>query len=123
MYQDPSTRHLGIKSFYSRVAQKYEGVSRTDVENFLKTKQEYQRYLPEKLNFSQHYITKKLLAIIQIDFIDLQLISRLNNGFKYILTAINHFFKMVWAFPVRSRDMKYQVQSLKWLVTYYKLKG
>ena len=49
-------------------------------------------------------IIKGLHETFQADLVDMQLYTRENSGFKYILTVIDTFSKKAWAVPIKNKD-------------------
>ena len=106
IYDDPNIGlGLGITSFYKLVKDKYIGITRDEVETFLKSRTNYQ------LTKQPHRgINKPIIAIYPnqrwaIDLVDMQYYEKqTNDGYKYILTCIDYFSKYVWAESLKNNQ-------------------
>ena len=103
MYDNPLQTTNGIKRFYSKVASKYYGISRSTVEDFLKKQEAYQLHKP----FVREKVIKPIVVSApykywQADTIQFPNLSRFNRGYTKALTIIDLFTKFAWVFPLLS---------------------
>ena len=49
----------------------------------------------------------------QADLVDMQALSRENNGTKYLLTCIDVFSKYAWVVPIRDKSAGVELEALK----------
>ena len=96
IYDDPNIGlGLGITSFYKLVKDKYIGITRDDVEKFLKNQTNYQ--LTKE---PQHGINKPIIATYPnerwaIDTVDMKYYEKqTNDSYKHILMCIDYFSNM-----------------------------
>lgn len=62
---------------------------------------------PARINFKRRsVIIKSLTDLFQADLVEMILYSKENKGYKYILVIIKCFSKYVWAFPLKSKQVK-----------------
>lgn len=62
-----------------------------------------------RVNFlRRRVIMKDIDDLWQADLIDMQAVSKENNGYKYILVVIDTFSKYAWAYPLK-RKTKYDI--------------
>src|SRR5690606_28676197 len=104
-------------SFYDLVHQRYEGITRNDVEKFLKGQPSYQihKKTPKKLMQPQ-IRAQKPFDLLQVDYIDLGGYEYENGGYRYCLTMIDVFSRYAFAFPCKSRDAESeQKKAFEWL--------
>lgn len=94
----------GIKNLYHKIARRYLGINRIDVENFLQGKTGYQltktvtkktTNMPQLAKYSNHKWS--------CDLIDVETYAGHNRGRKYILTVIDHFSRYCFATPLLNK--------------------
>ncbi len=55
-------------------------------------------------NFARRkVILKGINDLFQADLVEMGVYSKVNNGYKYILTIIDGFSKYAWAIPLKSK--------------------
>ena len=102
IYDDPNLGlGLGIVSFYKIVKDKYIGITRDDVEKFIKNQTVYQITKEPKRGINKPIITTYPNERWAIDLVDMKIYEKYNSGYKYILTCIDYFTKYVWAEPFK----------------------
>ncbi|CAK1581105.1 unnamed protein product [Parnassius mnemosyne] len=58
-----------------------------------------------RVNFPRrNVITKDIYDLWQADLIDMQLVSKENKNFRFILTVIDTVSKYAWAFPIKTKS-------------------
>lgn len=62
---------------------------------------------------TRRVILKGISDLVQSDLVDLQLYSKHNRGYKYIMTIINCFTKVADAFPLKSKTGAEVAKALK----------
>ena len=104
----------GITMFYHRICDKYLNIRRNDVSNFLKLSNLYFNFNLYQKNYIFYQITRTQNHVINkpilsrnvnerygIDCIDMTSFAKenggINNGYKFILTVVDYFFRYVWA--------------------------
>ena len=98
LYKDPVYGlGAGIKTFYSAVNSKYLNITRNDVKNFLQTKTTYQLSKAEPKVSNKPVFATYANQRWAADLVDVKLYAGYNNGYKYILTAIDFFTKKAFA--------------------------
>ena len=98
IYDDPNLGlGLGIVSFYKIVKDKYIGITRDDVEKFIKNQTVYQITKEPKQGINKPIITTYPNERWAIDLVDMKIYKNQNSGYKQILTCIDYFTKYVWA--------------------------
>jgi transposase InsO family protein len=84
---------------------KYEGISQSDVTNFLKNSNTAQLHkIPRKERIHTPIITNYPLERIQIDIIDLNALKGYNKQHRFVLTIIDHFSKYAWAYSMTQKS-------------------
>ena len=98
LYKDPVYGlGAGIKTFYSSVNSKYLNITRKDVKHFLETKTTYQLTKTEPRPSNKPVFATYSNQRWGADLVDVKLYAGYNNGYKFILTAIDFFTKKAFA--------------------------
>ena len=76
----------------------------------------YSKHKPIRRQFTRHKtITGSIDQQWQLDLMDMQSLARFNDGFRYVLVAIDVFSRHAWATPIKSkggRDVTEAFQSI-----------
>ena len=73
--------------------------------DFLSSQDAYTLHKPIRKRFRQRKVFSKGIAnLIQADLVDLSSIARYNDGYRYLLTAIDVFMKTGWAIPLKTKS-------------------
>jgi transposase InsO family protein len=106
MYENPSTGlGAGVKSIYNKLASRYLGINRNDVEQFLSKQTSYQLTKTVHKKTTNHpMIVKYCNHLWSCDLIDVETYNSKNRKRKYILTAIDHFSKYVFAVGLLNKE-------------------
>lgn len=69
---------------------------------------------PARRKFKRrHVLVKGLYDLHQADLVEMIPYSKMNSGFKYILTVINVFSKYAWAIPLKNKTRKEVVNAMQ----------
>ena len=110
----------GIEMFYHTICDKYLNIRRSDASDFLKEQKVYQITRPQ-----HHKINKPILATNVnerwgIDFINMTSFANNNggihNGYKFILTVVDHFSRYVWARKMKTQTANNVTNAFKSIV-------
>ena len=98
----------GRDRLFSYLQTKYIGISKSAVSDYLARKESWQRRRPRKVKGVQHpMVFDAPLARVQVDLTQLagprSTLHRANDGFTYILTAMDHFSKYAWTRAIRHK--------------------
>ena len=94
----------GIKSFYNKIIGKYLGITRKDVDDFLKTQQYYQLTKAAPRVVNRPIIAKYPNHRWAADLVDMGYYAADNRNFKWILTIIDFFTKKVFAYALKNKE-------------------
>jgi len=98
LYDDPNLGlGFGIASFYHVVINKYIGIKRDDIEEFLKNQTVYQLTKEPHKGVNKPILSSFPNERWAIDLVDMNPYKDENGGYRYILTCIDYFSKYVWA--------------------------
>ena len=93
-----------------------KGIPRKTVKNWLQTQWAYSLHKPAKRKFPhRRYMARKMDMQWQADLVEMQPFSRLNKGYRYLLTVIDIFSRYAWAVPIKDKTAATLVQALKTL--------
>jgi hypothetical protein len=90
-------------TFYERLTKQFLGISRADVEAFLKRVESKQIQLPAPVSVMQPIVTKRCNEQWEMDLIDLSTLSKQNKQMHFALTVVDTFSKYAWVAPLRSK--------------------
>ena len=96
-----------IKDHYKRA------LSTQEIKNFLAKSRAYTIHYDFKPVIHNPYYIRRLRQMIQIDLIEVSSISEYNDGYNYILVAIDCFSRKVWARLLKKKKADEVLSSLK----------
>ena len=102
-YDDFKAIANGKTAFYKKIIDKYLNIKRKDVSEFLGKQPAYQLNTDYK-----HIVNKPILASscgerLAVDLVDMQKYNDNNEGYNFILTAIDYFSRKVWAKALKDK--------------------
>lgn len=90
---------------YKSAKEQNKLVTRKDVLDFLATQDAHTLHVPVIRNFSRNRIkVDKIDHVWQLDLADMQNISQYNNGFRYLLLAIDVLSKIMYVEPIKNKE-------------------
>lgn len=104
-YYDPSLPSAlgGRKNLYNHIPNKK--IDKTIVNKWLSGQDTYTLHKPITRKFPRrNTIVSGINYQFQADLIDVQNISKDNDGYKFILTCIDVFSKRAWAIPIKNKS-------------------
>jgi len=108
VYYDP--RHeaaFGTLEKIKRVAKKTGVTKPGQVKPWLEQQDAYTLHRPVRKRFPRnHYSFDNIMDVWECDRIDVQALSRHNDGVKYLLTVIDVFSKFLHMVPLKSKTGK-----------------
>ena len=95
----------GKQSLFKEAKKRKIKIKIKDVEKWLRSQPSYTLHKPVRINPK----TRKVLVFEkdeswQIDLVDLTKLSKMNDGYKFLLVAIDVFSKYVWIEPMKSKS-------------------
>jgi transposase InsO family protein len=117
LYEDPvNSIGKGVSSFYDMVRRNCVGITRNDVEDFLKKKEEYQlTFVKQKKTQKPIYATysnEKWGA----DLVDMNQYKSQNKQYRYILTVIDYFSRKVFAHKLKNKDLESTIEAFESII-------
>ncbi|GFT28244.1 uncharacterized transposon-derived protein F54H12.3 [Trichonephila clavipes] len=89
-------------------------VSRKGIKNWLQTKESCTLHKPVRKKFdTNRVIVGRINQQFQADLVDMQSLSSLNDGYKYVLTCIDVLSKYAWAIPLKNKTAESIVSGFK----------
>jgi transposase InsO family protein len=114
MYADTSiSAGCGIVSFYQKVLQRYLGIKRTDVKEFLEKQTTHQLTKKQPRPTNKPVIGEYPNHRWEADLIDLATYVGYNFRKKYIMTVIDCFSKKVFAVPLSMKTPTHIIRGLE----------
>lgn len=93
---------------------KASGYSKAKVKSWLKAQPTYTLHRQARKHYpTRKYIVHDIDEQWQADLADVTLIARENNGYRFILTAIDIFSRFAWARPLKSKSGKEVAEAFK----------
>jgi len=100
-------RNIRLPGSYSGIetTRRYSGKSRRKVIDFLSGQDGYTLHKPIRTKFRRRKVYSKGIGdLVQADLVDLTSIVRYNDGYRFLLTAIDVFTKTAWAIPLKTKS-------------------
>ena len=115
LYDDPRTgANPGRDRLYARVKERYVGISRRRVQDFLRQQETYQLHLAvRRQRVVQPVVASRPLERWQMDLIDLSEFKAVNNGYQYALTVVDVFSKHAWARALKNKEGRTVARALE----------
>lgn len=109
LYRDPkfSGSLSGVKRFYGAVKEQDPSISRKEVTKSLTANDAYTLHKPvRKPPLYRRIYTKGIGYLFDIDLVDMSKFKDDNDGYKFLLTAIDTFSKKAWVFKLKNKTAK-----------------
>lgn len=104
LYYNPETGYASVNELYDRASKLDRNIKLANVKKWLSQQPTYTLHKYAKKRFERN---KVLVSGIdeqwQMDLVDLQSLSKQNNGYKFLLTCIDVFSKFAWAIPIKNK--------------------
>ena len=86
-------------------------ISKSVIKRFLQAQPSYTLHRPARHNFTRNRTrVSRIDEQWQADLADMQALSRVNHGYKYLFTCIDVFSKYAWVIPIKSKSAKDMVE-------------
>ena len=94
----------GISALYKEARKRIPHIRLADVAKFLQKQKTYRLHKTAPRKFKRRKVTAAFLdSHWQIDLMDMQKLSKHNEGYKFILTCVDILSKYAWAVPIRNK--------------------
>ena len=88
-------------------------ISKSHIRNWLQSKDSYTLHKPVRKTFRKNRVmVGKIHQQFQADLVDMQSLSKYNDGYKYLLTCIDVLSKYAWAVPLYDKKAETIVSAL-----------
>ena len=118
IYKSPEALGKGQNNFHQLVLQKYLGIKRKDVIEFLKKQPAYQMFQNKPRVISRGVQAKYPFQYWAIDLVDVENLYSQNRPYKYILTATDLFTRYVWYFPMKNKTAPETLRAFNDILKY-----
>jgi len=132
-YNDPSSPagFSSLERLYQRVKEKFPNLTRKKVEKFLEKNRTYGLFKQRRINFKRFYssflnniivfsskfIPSGFLTHLHTDLGDFQKLAKENDGFRYLLVAVDLLSRRLFTAPVKSKESKDMIDAFKVIFT------
>ena len=110
----------GIEMFYHTICDKFLNIRRSDASEFLKTQKVYQMTRTQHHKMNKPILSKNVNERWGIDCINMTSFANNNggihNGYKFILTVVDYFSRLVWARKMKTQTALNVTNALKSIV-------
>ena len=94
----------GVDGLYKRAKRLHPNVTRVQVVKWLQAQPTYSLHKPVSYRFARQRTRVPGMNIqVQIDLVDMQTLSKSNDGYKYLLTCIDVFSKVARVVPIKRK--------------------
>lgn len=106
--------YSSVNTLYKYAKIIYPHVTYNEIKDFLSQQRTYTLHKPVR----RRWVRNRILVSgpdeqFQADLCDMQLVSKFNNGYKYILTVIDCFSKYAWGLPLKNKTSDSIVDAFK----------
>ncbi|KAL3100269.1 hypothetical protein niasHS_000693 [Heterodera schachtii] len=102
IYTDPANPggYAGASALYAAVKKKHPKLKRANFEDFLQRNTTYTLFKPKKEKFRRlRTVPTGFMTDVQADLADFQALSRKNNGYRYLLLAVDVLSRRMFGSP------------------------
>lgn len=100
-----TSSHRGMKAMYMAYKQKYVGIQRNKIDEYVRNCIICQRNIPlKRCEAITPIVASRRWERLIIDYIDLRKYSHVNSGFGWILNVIDSYSKFIYVLPTRSKE-------------------
>ncbi len=121
-YKNDNALGKGITLFYKYITQRYIGITRENVKQFLINQPNYQLTLRKQRIISKPIIAQYPNQKWQIDLIDMNQYVKNNKNFRYILNCVDIFSRKIWMRPLKKKESTNTKNSLENIITNINIK-
>ena len=103
-----------IRSLYNAGKKEIDNLTIEDVKNFLQGQKAYTLHKNTYRNFPRRkVIAPRPGVIVSCDLADMSKLSQYNDGYKYLLVAVDVFSRYAQVVPLRSKNASHTLSGLK----------
>src|ERR1043165_856908 len=119
LYFDPVTCYTGVDTLVKAAAAAgTKKVKRHVITEWLGKQDAYALHKPARVKFRRNQtLSKGIDHIWQSDLVDVQPLSRFNNGFRYLLVVIDTFSRYAWVQPLKNKKGTEVLRGLREILT------
>ena len=94
----------GVRKLYIEAKRINPNISYNNVKSWIENQLTYSLHKSIRNNFKRNrIIVQRKNDQFEADLVDMQMFSRFNNGYKYIITIIDCFSKFLYAYPLKNK--------------------
>lgn len=114
IYYNPKTGYGGVQSLYRQLRAKGYSISVSQIREWLKEQEAYTLHKPIKRKFIREQT--RVTGIDeqwQLDLADVSQLKKDNDGYTFLLCAIDVLSKYAWVVPLKQKSGKEMIRGLK----------
>jgi hypothetical protein len=112
--------HFGRDRMFSYISEKYYGITKLDIEDFCKSCLSCKMHEPLKRTDPLKPIeTEFVRQRYQVDLVDLSKFADMNDGYNYLMNAIDCFSKYGFSIPLKTKTASEVVTNLEQIFREY----
>ena len=117
IYYDPKTGYGGVQALYRQLRAKGYSISLSEIRKWLKEQEAYTLHKPIKRKFirGQTRVTG-IDEQWQLDLADVSQLKKDNDGYTFLLCAIDVLSKYAWVVPIKQKSGKEMIRGLKEII-------
>ena len=122
IYYDPSNPGSfgGAEALHREARKIFENLAFKDVKDWLSGELVYTLHKPLRKKFKRNpMVAEKPHENMQADLVDMKLFSKYNDGYNYILTAIDIFSKKGFAIPLKNKNQEHVKNAMEKIIIEY----
>ena len=106
-YYNPKTGFQSSAKLYKKLKIKYPEITHSKLSDVINAQQTHQIHTISKLT-TEHYNQTKALGFgeIQMDLLDLSVYKSQNNGYRYILMAVDIYSRKLFTRPLKTKNAR-----------------
>ena len=107
----------GVQNFSRCLKERGIKIGPERIREFLRSEPTYSLHKPARRKYKRNKVTSLGIDYLwQIDLVDMIKFSKLNKGYKYLLTCIDVFSKYAWVQPIKTKEGGIVLNAFKKIV-------
>ncbi|XP_056003675.1 uncharacterized protein LOC130049741 [Ostrea edulis] len=114
LYYDPKTGYGGVLALYRRVRQLGHKITLSQIREWVKAQDTYTLHKPIRRKFKRRQTrVTDMDEQWQLDLADVSSLKQDNNGYTFLLCAIDVLSKYAWVVPLKQKTGKEMIRGLR----------
>ena len=114
LYYDPKTGYTGVQALYRQVRQRGHKITLAQIRQWVKAQDTYTLHKPIRRKFKrQQTRVTDMDEQWQLDLADVSNLKKDNDGYTFLLCAIDVLSKYAWVVPLKQKTGKEMIRGLR----------